>query len=82
MEIIDELENERRGIYAGALGYFDYSGNMDMAIAIRTLIKRGKEVYIQAGAGIVADSEPSAEYEETLSKARALLRAVEMAGKK
>jgi len=82
MEIIDELENERRGIYAGALGYFDYSGNMDMAIAIRTLIKRGRDVYIQAGAGIVADSEPSAEYEETLSKARALLRAVEMAGKK
>jgi anthranilate synthase component 1 len=82
MEIIDELENERRGIYAGAIGYFDYSGNMDMAIAIRTLVKLGRDVYIQAGAGIVADSEPSAEYEETLSKARALLRAVEMAGKK
>jgi len=82
MEIIDELEKEKRGIYAGAIGYFDYSGNMDMAIAIRTLIKKGKDVYIQAGAGIVADSDPSAEYEETLSKARALLRAVEMAGKR
>jgi len=81
MEIIDELEGERRGIYSGAIGYFDYSGNMDMAIAIRTLIKKGKDVFIQAGAGIVADSEPSAEYEETLSKARALLRAIEMAKK-
>ncbi len=79
MEIIDELEGERRGIYSGAIGYFDYSGNMDMAIAIRTLIKKGKDVFIQAGAGIVADSVPSLEYEETISKARALLRAVEMA---
>lgn len=82
MEVIDELEGERRGIYAGAIGYFDYSGNMDMAIVIRTLIKRGKDVFIQAGAGIVADSEPSSEYEETMSKARALLRAVEMARKR
>lgn len=81
MEIIDELEGERREIYAGATGYFDYSGNMDMAITIRTLVKRGKDIFVQAGAGIVADSEPEAEYEETVSKAKALFRAVEMAKK-
>lgn len=79
MEIIDELEGERRGIYAGALGYVDFSGNMDTAITIRTLIKMGKRVYVQAGAGIVADSDPESEYFETVSKARALFRAVELA---
>lgn len=78
MEIIDELEREKRGIYAGALGYIDFSGNMDTAITIRTLVKKGKKVYVQAGAGIVADSNPEAEYFETVSKAKALFKAVEL----
>ncbi|MCM8710142.1 anthranilate synthase component I [Clostridium sp. SYSU_GA19001] len=72
MEIIDELENIRRGIYAGALGYFSYEGNMDVCIAIRTVIFKNKTAYLQAGAGIVYDSDPVKEYEETINKAKAL----------
>ncbi|ACY16081.1 anthranilate synthase component I [Haliangium ochraceum] len=79
MEIIDELEPHRRGIYGGAVGYVSYSGNMDSAIAIRTLVATEHDIYVQAGAGIVHDSDPKAEYEETLNKARALLRAVALA---
>jgi anthranilate synthase component 1 len=79
MEIIDELEPVRRGPYAGAVGYFNYGGvSMDTAITIRTLVATGGKAYVQAGAGIVADSDPSREYEETISKARALLRAAVM----
>jgi len=74
MEVIDELEPVRRGPYAGAVGYFAYGGrSMDTAIAIRTLVATGDRAYVQAGAGIVADSEPAREYDETLAKARALL---------
>src|SRR5207245_8386081 len=62
MEIIDELETVRRGVYAGAVGYFSYTGNTDTAIALRTLLVKGNRVYIQAGGGIVADSDPAAEY--------------------
>jgi anthranilate synthase component 1 len=78
MEIIDEVEPHRRGPYAGAVGYFDYGGNMDTCIALRTLVVKGQRAYIQAGAGIVADSDPEREYQETLNKARGLLRAVEI----
>ncbi len=81
MEIIDELETERRGPYAGAVGYFGFSGNMDFCITIRTFVMKGKDLWIQAGAGIVADSVPAAEYEETINKARGLRRAVELAEK-
>jgi anthranilate synthase component 1 len=81
MEIIDELEPHRRGPYGGAVGYFDFSGNMDTCIALRTLVIKGQTVYLQAGAGIVYDSVPELEREETLSKARGLLRALEMAEK-
>ena len=79
MEIIDELEPTRRGPYAGAVGYFGFSGNMDTCITIRTLVIKDKTAYIQAGGGVVADSIPSAEYEETVNKAKAMMRAVEMA---
>jgi anthranilate synthase component I len=79
MQIIDELEPHGRGIYGGAVGYVSYTGNMDAAIAIRTLVGTEGAVYVQAGAGIVHDSDPVAEYEETLNKARALLRAVALA---
>ncbi|MCK4375501.1 MAG: chorismate-binding protein, partial [Candidatus Brocadiae bacterium] len=79
MEIIDELEPTRRGPYAGAVGYVDFSGNMDTCIALRTMVMCGREVYLQAGAGIVADSVPENEYEETISKAKALLKAIEVA---
>lgn len=79
MEIIEELEQEKRGPYAGALGYFSYSGNMDTCITIRTLLIKDSMVYVQAGAGIVADSEPEMEYKETLNKAMAMMKAVEMA---
>jgi anthranilate synthase component 1 len=79
MEIIDELEPHRRGPYGGAVGYVDFSGNMDTCIALRTLVLKGQTAYLQAGAGIVADSDPAAEREETLNKARGLLRALEMA---
>jgi anthranilate synthase component 1 len=79
MEIIDELEPHRRGPYGGAVGYVDFSGNMDTCITLRTLVLKGQTVYLQAGAGIVADSDPASEHEETLNKARGLLRAIEMA---
>jgi anthranilate synthase component 1 len=78
MEVIDELEPHRRGPYAGAVGYVDFNGNMDTCIALRTLVVQGKQAYIQAGAGIVADSVPRSEYQETLNKARGLLKAVEI----
>jgi anthranilate synthase component 1 len=79
MEIIDELEPYRRGPYGGAVGYVDFSGNMDTCIALRTLVLKGQTAYLQAGAGIVADSVPALEWEETMNKARGLLRALEMA---
>jgi anthranilate synthase component 1 len=79
MEIIDELEPHRRGPYGGAVGYVDFSGNMDTCIALRTMVLKGQTAYLQAGAGIVADSVPEREREETLNKARGLLRALEMA---
>ena len=79
MEIIDEQERHRRGPYAGAVGYIDFTGNMDTCIALRTLVMQGQTVYVQAGAGIVADSVPESEYHETLSKAKGLLRAIELA---
>jgi anthranilate synthase component I len=79
MEIIDELERNRRGPYAGAVGYLDYTGNMDTCIALRTLVLIGNKAYVQAGAGLVADSVPAAEYQETLNKAKGLLRAIETA---
>jgi anthranilate synthase component I len=81
MEIIDELEPCRREIYGGAVGYFSFSGNMDMAIAIRTLVVHANGIHLQAGAGIVADSDPGAEYQETLNKARGVMKAIEMAQK-
>jgi len=79
MEIIEELEPSRRGVYAGAIGYFSLLGDVDLCIAIRTIVTRGERGYIQAGAGIVADSVPALEYEETLNKARALMKAVALA---
>jgi anthranilate synthase component I len=81
MEIIDELEISRRGPYAGAVGYFGFSGNMDFCITIRTFLLHGQDLWIQAGAGIVADSDPKMEYEETINKAMGLRRAVELAEK-
>ena len=79
MEIIDELEPEKRGIFGGAVGYLSWNGNMDTAIAIRTAIVKNNTMYIQAGAGIVADSIPALEWKETVNKARALFRAAAMA---
>jgi anthranilate synthase component 1 len=79
MEIIAELEPDRRGIYAGAVGYLDFAGNLDFCITIRTLVITGQRAMVQAGAGIVADSNPSAEYQETQDKAKALIRALELA---
>lgn len=79
MEIIDELEPTRRNAYGGAVGYIGFSGSMDTCITIRTMVMKGDQVYLQAGAGIVADSDPTKEYEETLHKARALIRTLEMA---
>ncbi len=76
MEIIDELESLRRGIYAGILGYISYDGNMDTCITIRTAVMQADKVYIQAGGGIVADSNPQREYEESWSKAKAMAEAV------
>ncbi|MFO0014660.1 MAG: anthranilate synthase component I [Planctomycetota bacterium] len=78
MEIIDELEPTRRGPYAGAVGYFDYRGNMDTCITLRTMVICGGKVYVQAGAGLVADSDPASEYMETVNKAKALLAAIEI----
>jgi anthranilate synthase component 1 len=79
MEIIDELEPVKRCVYAGAVGYLGFHGNMDVAIALRTAVIRDGTLYVQAGGGVVADSEPEAEWQETQNKARALLRAAEMA---
>ena len=79
MEIISELENEKRGPYTGAVGYFSFSGNMDTAIAIRTMVLKEGVAYVQAGGGIVIDSDPEDEYQETLQKASALLRAIDIA---
>jgi anthranilate synthase component 1 len=79
MEIIAELEPDKRGPYAGAVGYFDFSGNMDTAIAIRTIVIKDGVAYLQAGGGIVADSVPESEYEESLNKAQALLTAISQA---
>lgn len=76
MEIIEELEEEKRGLYGGAVGYFSFNGNMDMCIAIRTMIIKNKKVYIQSGAGIVADSKPNMEYEESCNKAKALIKTI------
>jgi anthranilate synthase component 1 len=81
MEIIDELENMRRGPYAGCVGYFSFSGNLDTCITIRTIILNANRAYVQAGAGIVADSVPEKEYQETVNKARALVKAIELAQK-
>jgi anthranilate synthase component 1 len=81
MQIIEELEPTRRGPYAGAVGYFGFSGNMDTCITIRTLVIKDGIAYIQAGGGVVADSDPAAEYQETVNKAKAMMRAVEMAEK-
>jgi anthranilate synthase component 1 len=81
MEIIEELEPERRGPYAGSVGYFGFSGNMDICITIRTFIMRANDLWVQAGAGIVADSDPEKEFEETVNKALGLRRAVELAEK-
>ena len=78
MEIIDELEPSKRGIYAGAVGYLGFNGDMDVAIALRTAVVKDKTLYVQAGAGIVADSVPESEWMETQNKARAVLRAAEM----
>jgi len=79
MEIIDELEPTRRGVYAGAILYLDFSGNLDSCIAIRTLVSKGGMAYVQAGGGVVADSTPQGEYQETVNKARAVLTALELA---
>ena len=79
MEIIAELERDRRGVYAGAVGYLDFAGNLDCCITIRTVVMEGGRARVQAGAGIVADSDPAAEYQETRDKARAVLRALELA---
>ncbi|HEY3298003.1 MAG TPA: anthranilate synthase component I [Armatimonadota bacterium] len=79
MEIIEELEPTRRGTYGGAIGYFGFSGNMDTCITIRTMLVKDDRAYIQTGAGIVADSDPATEFEETMNKAGALIKAVELA---
>ncbi|MBT5259929.1 MAG: anthranilate synthase component I, partial [Nitrospina sp.] len=81
MEIIDELEPTRRGLYGGTVGYISFNGNMDTAIAIRTLLIKGNTAYLGVGAGIVADSMPENEFEETMNKGRALLKAIEVAEK-
>jgi len=78
MQIIDEIEPHRRGPYAGAVGYIDFAGNMDTCIALRTVVIQNGTAYVQVGAGIVADSVPENEYEETLNKARGLLKAIEI----
>ena len=79
MEIIDELESEKRGIYAGCIGYFGADGDMDTCIALRTAIVKDEVVYVQAGGGVVADSDPELEYEESCNKAKAIIRAVQAA---
>jgi len=79
MEIIDELEQTRRGPYGGAVGYFSYTGNMDLGITIRTMVVKDEKISIQVGAGIVADSDPDAEYEETVNKAEGMMQAIRLA---
>src|SRR5450756_510691 len=79
IQIIAELEPDRRGIYAGAVGYLDFAGNLDFCIAIRTIVMTGTRARVQAGAGIVMDSVPAAEFDETCDKAEALMRALELA---
>jgi anthranilate synthase component 1 len=79
MQIIDEVEPQKRGPYAGAVGYIDFTGNMDTCIALRTLVLQGRNAYVQAGGGVVYDSVPADEYEETVNKARGLLKAIEIA---
>jgi anthranilate synthase component 1 len=78
MEIIDELEPVKRGVYGGAVGYISWAGDMDTAIAIRTVVIKNDKLYVQAGGGVVADSVPALEWEETLNKARAMFRAASM----
>lgn len=78
-QLIRQLENNKRGIYGGAIGYIDFTGNMDTCIAIRIAYKKDGQVYVRSGAGIVADSVPEKEYEECLNKARASLHALELA---
>src|SRR5262249_48392076 len=79
MQIIEELEPTRRGVYGGAIGYFSYNGNLDACITIRTLAVRERVAYVPAGGGIVADSDPEAEFDETVNKSNAVRRAIEMA---
>jgi anthranilate synthase component 1 len=79
MEIIDELEPTRRGLYGGAVLYLDFSGNLNSCIVIRTVLIKNQRAYLQAGAGIVADSVPALEYEESMNKAKAMLKAFEIA---
>jgi anthranilate synthase component 1 len=81
MQIIDELEPTRRGPYGGAVGYLDLAGNMDTCIALRTIVWQNGNYDVQTGAGIVADSVPASEYEETMAKAKAMLKAVDIAEK-
>ena len=81
MEIIDELEPSKRGVYAGAILYMDFSGNLDSCIAIRTVVVKQGKAYVQAGGGIVADSVPENEFQETINKSRALIKALEIARK-
>ena len=78
MEIINELENNKRGIYGGAIGYIDFTGNLDTCIAIRTAFKKNGKVFVRSGAGIVADSVPESEYNECINKAKAVMNAVSM----
>jgi anthranilate synthase component 1 len=79
MQIIEELEGRRRGLYAGCVGYLSFSGNMDMAITIRTILLKDGKAYVQAGAGIVMDSDPAREYVEAMNKGAAMIRALEAA---
>ena len=79
MEIIEEMEPVRRAVYGGSVGYISFTGNMDMCITIRTILVKENTAYVQAGAGIVADSDPEKEFEETENKARGMLKAIEMA---
>ena len=82
MEIIEDLEGQKRGPYGGAVGYFSFSKNLDTCITIRTIVVYKTHAYVQAGAGIVADSDPATEYAETMNKARAQIRAIELAHQK
>src|SRR5207249_3604667 len=79
MEIISELEQDQRGVYAGAVGYFSYSGDQETAIALRTMVIKDGKAYVQAGCGVVADSDPASEYQESINKAKAQLRALDEA---